>query len=119
MRMYNIKETQGRFKKKKNKIEPPSRITMKEATLNHKERHPNDKNERNPNKGVQYKMVEESDETEPSMDAIKQAKMIIEQAKYKSLEVDDKCPKCGGKIIWKGSTKHRATHCRCNMGCLL
>lgn len=111
MRMYN--------KKKKVKIEPLSRITMKEKILNHKERHPNDKNIRNPDKGVRYEFVKESDETEPSMDAIKKAKMIIEQAKYKSLEVDDKCPKCGGKIIWKGSTKHRATHCRCNMGCLL
>jgi hypothetical protein len=95
-------------------------MKIKDRILNHKERHPNDKNERNPNKGVVYSMVKETEEKEPSMDAIKQAKLIIEQAKYKLLEIDDACPKCdNGKIVWKGSTKYRSTHCRCNSGCIL
>ena len=94
-------------------------MKIKDRILNHKERHPNDKNERNPNKGVVYSMVKETEEKEPSMDAIKQAKLIIEQAKYKLLEIDDACPKCDGKVIWKGATKYRSVHCRCNGGCLL
>ena len=95
------------------------KITGKQRVLNHKERHPNDKNERNLNQGVVYAMVKEIKEEEPSMDAVRNAMRIIEQAKYKSLEIDDNCPKCEGKVIWKGATKYRSVHCRCNGGCLL
>tara|TARA_Y100001951_G_scaffold104223_1_gene115205 strand:- start:594 stop:884 length:291 start_codon:yes stop_codon:yes gene_type:complete len=95
------------------------KITGKQRVLNHKERHPNDNNERNPDKGVAYAMVKETKEKEPSMNAIRNAMMIIEKAKYTTLEIDDDCPKCEGKVIWKGSTKYRSTHCRCNSGCIL
>jgi|TARA_R110000824_G_scaffold283693_4_gene472062 hypothetical protein len=104
---------------KKKKIEPITKLTQKQRILNHKERHPNDNNERDFNKGVHYGDIEEESTSEPTMDAIKKAMIIIESAKHSSLDIGDACPKCKGKIIWKGSSKYRATHCRCNMGCLI
>lgn len=95
-------------------------ITGIQRRLNHKERHPNDKNLRKPDKGITWKMVEKLDEKTVQLDAIKTAKLLIENAKYQNVNLDAICPKCEcGKIVWKGSTKHRSIHCRCSMGCVL
>jgi hypothetical protein len=101
------------------KIEEMKKITLIEETASHKERHPSDKNERNPNKGVRYEKRIEEISNEPTPDAIKKAQQLIENAKYASLTIDDMCPKCNSKIVWKGSTKYRNVHCRCSKGCLI
>jgi len=95
------------------------KITGIQRRLNHKAQHPNDKNLRKSDKGVTWKMADKLDEETEQVDAIKTAKLLIEKAKYQDLKLDDVCPKCSGNIIWKGSTKHRSIHCRCNMGCVL
>ena len=46
------------------------KITGKQRVLNHKARHPNDKNERNPNQGVVYAMVKEIKEEEPPVECL-------------------------------------------------
>lgn len=96
------------------------KITGRQRVLNHKVRHPNDKNFRDPEMGTTWKKVQES--THENKEDVKLT--LAWAAIYNTMEIGDVCPKCKrkgkqGKIIWKGETKHRPLHPRCNNGCLL
>lgn len=84
----------------------------------HEERHPNDKDVRNPDKCVNYGLVKTKIKTHNL------SLVVAWSTIYNTLEIGDVCPKCErkgkkGTIIWKGETKHRPLHPRCNNGCLL
>tara|TARA_R100000781_G_scaffold9994_1_gene9686 strand:+ start:5591 stop:5875 length:285 start_codon:yes stop_codon:yes gene_type:complete len=91
------------------------KITIIERVADHKERHPNDKNVRKSDKGVRYS------KEEPGVDIMMMRKIMKEHNRviYKDLKLEDDCPKCDGKVIWFGSTKHNPNHFRCNKGCIL
>ena len=91
------------------------RITQKIAE--HKERHPRDKNIRKKNHGVVYSKNIDA----PAIDIKILRKLMMEHNRviYKDLEIGHECPKCDGKVIWFGTTKHNPDHFRCNKGCVL
>jgi len=84
----------------------------------HEERHPNDKNKRNYDKGINFVKGKAKIKTH-------NLRLVFAWSTiYNVLEVGDVCPKCERKgkkgiIIWKGETKYRPLHPRCNNGCLL
>lgn len=92
-------------------------------SLSHKERHPNDKGIRRENKNVNYKRGKAR--KVPAWIKKQDVRLVIAwNSIYNAMEIGDACPKCEvkgrtGTIIWKGRTKHRPLHPRCNNGCLV
>tara|TARA_Y100000590_G_C15298658_1_gene855426 strand:- start:85 stop:447 length:363 start_codon:yes stop_codon:yes gene_type:complete len=94
-----------------------------DINLSHEERHPNDDGVRKKNKGINYSKGKAK--KIPSWASKHDVRLAVGwNSIYNAMELGDACPKCEtkgreGTIIWKGRTKHRPLHPRCNNGCLV
>jgi len=93
------------------------KVTIIERVGEHKKRHPNDKNIRRKNSGIGYAKTRVASNIDVTMirKIMKEHNRVI----YRDLKLEDDCPKCDGKVIWFGSTKHNPNHFRCTKGCIL
>ena len=104
-------------------VKPVATREGSSTELLHKERHPNDKGIRRGNKSVNYGKGKA--QKVPTWIKKQDVRLVVAwNAIYNAMEIGDACPKCEvkgrtGTIIWKGRTKHRPLHPRCNNGCLV
>lgn len=103
-------------------VKPVATREGSSTAMLHKERHPNDKGIRREDKSVNYGKGKSL--KLPKWKTYNLALVLAWDAIYNAMEIGDACPKCvkkgkQGTIIWKGATKHRPLHPRCNNGCVL